>query len=102
MIARLDLQQINDELASLPGWQFEPTRYALIREYRFADFATAFAFMTRIALYAERHDHHPEWFNVYNRLKMTLTTHDVAGVSVRDIELARHAESLFSKASEAP
>lgn len=76
-------------LAELPGWSLRADGLAIERSLRFADFAEAFAFMTRIAIHAEKTDHHPEWFNVYNRVDVTLTTHDAGGVSDRDIRLAR-------------
>lgn len=65
------------------------------RELVFADFSQAFGFMTRLALAAEKVNHHPEWFNVYNRVDITLTTHDVTGISMRDIEMAHLAERLY-------
>jgi len=76
-------------LPSLDGWTYEPARDAITKRYRFADFTHAFAFMTRVALLAERRDHHPEWSNVYNRVDVLLTTHDEGGLSEKDIELAR-------------
>lgn len=75
-------------LTRLEGWRAVEGRDALIREYRFRDFNAAFGFMSRVALYAERHDHHPEWLNVYNRVTITLTTHDAGGVTDKDIALA--------------
>lgn len=76
-------------LARLPAWTAAPgSRDAIVRTYRFADFNTAFGFMARAALMAERLDHHPEWSNVYNRVEVTLTTHDVGGVTALDLELA--------------
>ena len=62
----------------------------------FGDFSEAFGFMTRVALVAEQHDHHPEWFNVYNRLEITLTTHDAGGLSQRDLAMAKAIEALLS------
>ncbi len=76
-------------LAQLPGWRAGPGRDAIAKEFRFADFNAAFGFMTRVALYAEKHDHHPEWFNVYNRVEVTLSTHDAGGVTEKDVALAR-------------
>ncbi len=76
-------------LATLDGWSETEGRDAIAKDFRFADFNTAFAFMTRVALKAERMDHHPEWSNVYNRVAVVLSTHDAGGVSARDIELAR-------------
>jgi 4a-hydroxytetrahydrobiopterin dehydratase len=75
-------------LKDLPGWRAAEGRDAIVRSYRFRDFNTAFAFMTRAALRAEKLDHHPEWFNVYSRVDVTLTTHDVDGVSELDLKLA--------------
>jgi 4a-hydroxytetrahydrobiopterin dehydratase len=75
-------------LARLEGWRAANGRDAIVKEFRFKDFNAAFGFMTRVALYAERHDHHPEWFNVYNRVDVTLTTHDAGGVSDKDVALA--------------
>ncbi len=76
-------------LAQLPGWAAVDGRDAIARTYRFKDFAAAFAFMTRVALAAEKLDHHPEWFNVYNRVEVILATHDADGVTTLDVELAR-------------
>ncbi len=84
---------LQEQLKALAHWRLDAQRPALRREFRFADFNQAFAFMTRIALYAERHDHHPEWFNVYNRVEITLTTHDAGGITQRDIDLARFADA---------
>jgi len=75
-------------LARLPGWRAVEGRDAIIREFRFHDFNAAFGFMSRVALYAEKHDHHPEWSNVYNRVTITLSTHDAGGVTDKDIALA--------------
>lgn len=75
-------------LARLESWRGVDGRDAIKKEFRFRDFNAAFGFMSRVALYAERHDHHPEWFNVYNRVEVTLTTHDAGGVSEKDVALA--------------
>jgi 4a-hydroxytetrahydrobiopterin dehydratase len=76
-------------LEDLPGWSAAPGgRDAITRSYKFRDFNIAFAFMTRAALMAEKLDHHPEWFNVYNRVDVTLTTHDANGVTELDVTLA--------------
>ena len=84
--ARIGLQPA---LARLPGWRAaEGEREAITRSYRFEDFNTAFAFMTRTAIRAEQLDHHPEWFNVYNRVDVLLTTHDAGGVTGLDVQLA--------------
>ncbi|MEI9964425.1 MAG: 4a-hydroxytetrahydrobiopterin dehydratase [Caulobacteraceae bacterium] len=76
-------------VAQLDGWTATPDRDAIAKSYRFKDFAEAFAFMTRVALAAEKLDHHPEWFNVYNRVDVTLATHDADGVTDLDVRLAR-------------
>lgn len=87
---KLTSSQLAPLLADLPGWRFDAQRGGLIeREYRFRDFAQAFGFMAQVALVAESRNHHPEWFNVYNQVKVALTTHDVDGLSMKDIELAR-------------
>ena len=76
-------------MAKLPGWtRADGEREAIARTYRFADFNIAFAFMTRVAIRAEQLDHHPEWFNVYNRVEVVLTTHDAGGVTELDVALA--------------
>ncbi len=89
MVAKLSGQERADALASLDGWTQVEDRDAIAKSFTFKDFNEAFGFMSRIALYAERLDHHPEWFNVYKRVDITLTTHDCGGLSERDIELAR-------------
>jgi len=89
---KLDAQQVERAMAQLPGWQLDAGRGAISRRFEFGDFGQAFAFMTRIALYAEKNDHHPEWSNVYNRVDVTLTTHDANGLTQRDLDLARHAD----------
>lgn len=73
----------------LKGWAETPGRDAISKTYRFADFNAAFGFMTRIALKADKLDHHPEWSNVYNKVEVVLTTHDSGGVTDRDVELAK-------------
>lgn len=81
-------------VADLPGWSDVAGRDAIAKTYRFADFNAAFGFMTRVALVAEKLDHHPEWFNVYNRVDVTLTSHDVAGLSRRDIAMAKAIDAI--------
>jgi len=89
---RLSASEIQSALKSLKGWKVENGK--LHRDYRFADFAEAFDFMTRAALIAEAMNHHPEWFNVYNSVKIDLVTHDVGGISKRDLALAERLECL--------
>lgn len=88
-------------LKTLPGWSALPgERDAIRRTYKFADFNAAFGFMTRAALMADKLDHHPEWFNVYNRVEVTLTTHDADGVTVLDVELARFMDEAAGMGGE--
>lgn len=86
-------------LAGLPGWHYDATRKGIAKRFSFVDFATAFGFMSEIAIQAEKLDHHPEWFNVYRHVDFLLTSHDVGGVSARDIALAdlieKRAARLF-------
>jgi 4a-hydroxytetrahydrobiopterin dehydratase len=92
---RLDAQRVAQELATLAQWRHDPQRGAITRTFVFADFAQAFAFMTQIAIVADKRDHHPEWSNVYDRVEITLTTHDAAGLTQRDIDLAHCADAAF-------
>lgn len=84
--------------STLPGWTYQAERGGVIhRDFAFDDFVQAFGFMTQLALAAERLNHHPEWSNVYNKVSISLTTHDVQGLSTNDIELARIADQLASR-----
>ena len=80
-------------VAQLDGWTSVEGRDAIAKTFRFADFNAAFAFMTRVALMAEKLDHHPEWFNIYNRVEVTLATHDAHGVTELDIKLAQFMDA---------
>jgi 4a-hydroxytetrahydrobiopterin dehydratase len=93
-IARLTPAEIDTALAALPEWALREDGAAIMRTFRFGDFAEAFGFMTRVAILAEKADHHPEWFNVYNRVEITLTTHDAGGLSARDVALAGAIEAF--------
>jgi 4a-hydroxytetrahydrobiopterin dehydratase len=95
-MGKLSGAQAQALLATLPGWTFDEARGAISRRYVFADFTQAFAFMTQVALAAEKRDHHPEWTNVYNRVDIVLTTHDAGGLTDKDIELARVAEAVYA------
>ncbi len=94
MVAKLTEAQRAEGLASLPEWEALTDRDAIRRRFRFADFNQAFGFMTRVALFAEKLDHHPEWSNTYNRVEIVLSTHDAGGLSERDIRLARLIDNL--------
>ena len=87
-IPRLTDAERDAALARLPGWRLRDDGLAIERSLRFADFGEAFAFMARVALAAEKADHHPEWSNVWNKVEITLTTHDAGGLSARDVALA--------------
>jgi 4a-hydroxytetrahydrobiopterin dehydratase len=89
-------------LPGLPGWQAVAGRDAIHRAYRFADFNTAFGFMARVALYAEKLDHHPEWSNVYSRVEVTLATHDAGGVTELDVKMARFMDAAAQLAGAQP
>jgi 4a-hydroxytetrahydrobiopterin dehydratase len=84
-------------VAQLDGWTVDPARPALARSFHFRDFAEAFGFMSEIAVLAEKMDHHPEWFNVYNRVDVILTTHDAGGVTQRDVDLAMAMDNAFAR-----
>ena len=88
MTAKLSGKARSDALATLKGWTEVSGRDAIHRSLKFADFNQAWGFMARVALAAEKADHHPEWSNVWNRVEVTLSTHDVGGVSKKDIALA--------------
>ena len=94
MVDKLSDSEREAALEVLANWTHDPERDAITREFRFADFSQAFAFMTRSALLAEQMDHHPEWFNVYNKVDVTLTTHDCDGLSERDVKMAKAMEGF--------
>ena len=93
-IQPLDPDALAAALARLPQWQHDAARKALHRRIERADFSEAFALMTRIALAAEKADHHPEWANVWNRIDIWLTTHDAGGISARDVALAAAIDAM--------
>ena len=79
------------------NWLPEKQRDAITREFLFKDFNAAFAFMTQVALAAEKRDHHPEWFNVYNKVRITLSTHDAGGVTQKDLDLAAFIDQAYER-----
>jgi 4a-hydroxytetrahydrobiopterin dehydratase len=95
MIQKLDANARAAALKQLSTWKEVAGRDAIARTYTFKDFNAAFGFMSRVALMAEKMDHHPEWFNVYNRVEVTLSTHDCNGLSERDVKLAQFMDSLL-------
>jgi 4a-hydroxytetrahydrobiopterin dehydratase len=86
-ITKLESAEIDERLATLPEWRREGD--AIVRELAFPNFVAAFGFMTKVALLAEKQDHHPEWSNVYGRVRIALSTHDAGGITERDFRLAR-------------
>lgn len=96
MVTRLTAEERKTKLATLPGWQPTIGRDALQKSFKFEDFNAAFGFMTRVAIKAQELDHHPEWFNVYNRVEITLSTHEADGLTQRDIALAEFIEKVAS------
>jgi 4a-hydroxytetrahydrobiopterin dehydratase len=93
-MAKLTQSEREEALASLAGWNFDAGRDGIAKSFRFADFGEAFAFMTRVALEAEKADHHPDWTNVWNRVDIFLTTHSAGGLTANDIALARKIEAI--------
>jgi 4a-hydroxytetrahydrobiopterin dehydratase len=94
---KLSPNQVKEALARVPHWRHDSERGAIVREFLFANFSQAFAFMTQVALAAEKRDHHPDWANVYNRVNISLTTHDAGGLTERDFELASCADEAFER-----
>jgi 4a-hydroxytetrahydrobiopterin dehydratase len=93
-VAVLSEEERADALAGLNGWTFVEGRNGIARRFTFADFGAAFAFMTRVALEAEKADHHPEWSNVWNKVDVLLSTHDAGGVTGKDIALAAKMDAI--------
>jgi 4a-hydroxytetrahydrobiopterin dehydratase len=93
-VSRLDDTARAAAMQQLPQWTYDADAKGIRRSVRFGDFAEAFGFMTRIAILAEKADHHPEWFNVYNRVDILLTTHDAGGLSQRDVHLASAIDAV--------
>ena len=89
---------LNEVLSKLNSWELtKDGREAVVKEFKFADFNNAFSFMTSIALKSEEVGHHPEWFNVYNKVKIILTTHDVGGLSEKDVILGQFIDNQYEK-----
>jgi 4a-hydroxytetrahydrobiopterin dehydratase len=95
MVEKLSTAERAALAATLPEWKLVEGRDAITRTFRFKDFSEAWGFMARVALLAEAQDHHPEWFNVWNRVEITLSTHDASGLSARDVRLALAIDGLL-------
>lgn len=96
-IQKMSESEVENRLRALPGWTLASGK--LHREYKFTDFIHAFGFMATAAIAIEKRNHHPEWFNLYNRVVVDLTTHDAGGISQRDFDLARTLDELAGKLS---
>ena len=94
MVAKLQGAARDAALTSLSGWSEIEGRDAIGKSFKFADFNQAWGFMTRVALAADKADHHPEWSNVYNKVEIVLSTHDAGGVSDKDVALAKFIDSI--------
>ena len=91
-IRKLSDSEVTQRLGEQPGWALDDGK--LRRDFKFANFVEAFGFMARVAILAEKADHHPEWFNVYDKVQIWLTTHDAGGISERDFALAKQIDTL--------
>lgn len=100
-MAVLSESERDTALAELDGWRYDAARNGIAKSFRFADFNTAFAFMTRAALAAEQADHHPDWSNVWNRVEVLLSTHSAGGVTAKDIALAARMNGFAAQLAEA-
>lgn len=94
MAALLSIEEARQALAALPGWSLSEDGKSIGRSFIFADFGEAFGFMARVALAAEKADHHPDWTNVWNRVDIRLSTHDAGGLTKRDIDLAQRINAI--------
>ena len=96
-LQKMSTLEIAQQLASLQLWHLDAKLGSVTREFKLADFVSAIEFMKQIAIEAESHKHHPEWCNVYNKVTITWTTHDVQGLSMKDIELAHICDQTFAR-----
>jgi len=94
MAEKLDANALKTALERVPDWSHDAAKATISREFKFKTFSEAFAFMTRVALLAEAADHHPDWSNSYNKVDVTLSTHDAKGLTRRDIELAQRMDQM--------
>jgi len=94
-VPQLTEAERTEVLAAFPEWSLRADGLAIERQFKFKDFSEAWGFMNRVALLAEKHDHHPEWSNVYNRVSITLTTHDAGGLSERDVKMALAIDKIL-------
>ena len=97
MIKKLTKTEVTQKLKRLSGWKMVKGRNAITKTFKFKDFIQAFSWMTAMAIYAEKKNHHPEWFNVYSTVKVILSTHDAGGITQLDIDLAKEMNSKYKK-----
>ncbi len=95
MVEKIDTEKLSQTLVTLDGWKKSEGREAIHKSFKFKNFSECWSFMTQVALLAEKIDHHPEWFNVYNRVDITLATHDSGGVTELDIKMAKTMDAYF-------
>lgn len=95
MIQKLPIESVENALKKLIDWTLSEDKLSMRKEIKFKDFNEAWGFMNRVALLAEKMDHHPEWFNVYNRVDIKLTTHDAKGISQRDLDMADAIDKIL-------
>ena len=95
MIEKLDKAALAEALSGLPGWTHDEKAAALVRQFGFRNFSQAFGFMSRVALLAEKADHHPDWSNSYNKVHVSLSTHDAGGITRKDADLAKKISALL-------
>ena len=98
-LQKMSALEIAQQMPTLQNWHFDAKLGSITREFVLVDFLRAFEFMKQIAIEAESHNHHPEWRNVYNKVTITWTTHDVQGMSMNDIELAHICDAIFERYS---
>lgn len=94
MVDALKETDLDQKIQEISGWRFTNSQKGIAKDFKFETFIDAFAFMTKIAFLAEKENHHPEWFNAYNHVSITLTTHDCNGLSVKDFKLAQQIDNL--------
>lgn len=94
MVEKLEKNAIDKAMKKLPSWRLAVDSSGIERSFKFSDFRQAFAFMTEVAIWAEKLEHHPEWLNVYNHVVIRLTTHDCSGLSQKDMELAERIDEV--------
>jgi 4a-hydroxytetrahydrobiopterin dehydratase len=96
-LQKMSALEISQRMPTLQNWHFDAKLGSITREFKLADFVSAFEFMKQIAIEAESHNHHPEWRNVYNKVTITWTTHDVQGLSMNDFDLAHICDQTFAR-----